>query len=182
VALKPSQRFLVTQPIHKQPLRPHFSQEVQIRLNALPRIRHRQLRSGWRISPRAGHLGLRVPILSFRLALLVPVSACSNLPGPENGPAPTADVSVVVENRNFSDATIYATDGDNRVRVGRVTGKTTEEFSFKWYRSEVYMVVDFTGGGQLFSPRQVVVPGEVDRFLLVIGVSPNGPVMLTGRR
>lgn len=113
--------------------------------------------------------------------IAIATASCSSLPGPESSPVPSADVSLSVENRNFSDATIYATDGESRVRLGRVTGKTSEEFTFKWYQSSLYVEVDFTGGGRLFSPRQVVVPGEVDAFLLTIGVSPNGPVMLTGR-
>ena len=116
-------------------------------------------------------------------AILLFCFGCASSPGPENSLITPADITVLADNRNFNDANIYATDGERRVRVGRVTGKTTEEFTFKWYQPQIRMLVDFTGvdGRPLVSQFQIVVPGEIDEFLLVIGVSPNGPITLTGR-
>ena len=90
------------------------------------------------------------------------IGACANVPGPQqDNVLERADITVEVDNRNFSDATVYANDGDRSVRLGRVSGKTSGEF--------------------LYSGFQLVVPGQLDHLRLVIGVSPGGPITLTGR-
>ncbi len=83
------------------------------------------------------------------------------------------DVSmrVEVENRNFSDATIYVVDGGVRQRLGRVNGKSTLTFTFRWYRQQLAMVADFTGGGEAVSELLTVHPEIGDDLRLVIGAS-----------
>jgi len=85
-------------------------------------------------------------------------------------PAPDpAGLTIEVENHNFSDATIYAFDSGNRLRLGRVTGKTTQSFTFRWYQNELQIIVDFTGGGWIVSDKQPVYPGVDDNLRLIIG-------------
>ncbi len=118
-------------------------------------------------------------ILTIFLVLL---PACASVRNSEDSLIGLSEVTLAVDNRNFSDASIYASDGQHRTRVGRVTGKTRREFTFNWYQQDILMEIDFTGTNRtLRSARQIVVPGEVDDFLLVIGVSPNGPITFSGR-
>lgn len=79
------------------------------------------------------------------------------------------ELSIEVENRNFSDATVYAFHGGYRLRLGRVTGKTTETFTFRWEAQELRMIIDFTGAGELLSDEVAVDPGVDDNLLLIIG-------------
>ena len=45
----------------------------------------------------------------------------------------TADrIRVEVDNLNFNDATIWAMRSGQRIRVGRVTGKTEQNFTIEW--------------------------------------------------
>jgi len=121
---------------------------------------------------------------TWAVGLLVVAIGCSR--GPAAGsaapvPIESPEVTVEVENRNFSDATIYAVDGDLRVRLGRVTGKTTQTFTFRWYPEQLQMLVRFTGGGRVFSGPHAIVPGVAEELLLVIGVSNNSIATLTAR-
>jgi len=83
------------------------------------------------------------------------------------------DVSmrVEVENRNFGDATIYVVDGGVRLRLGRVNGKSTLSFTFRWYRQQLAMVADFTGGGEAASEFLTVHPEIGNDLRLVIDAS-----------
>jgi len=84
-----------------------------------------------------------------------------------------AGLTVEVENRNFNDATIYAFDNGTRLRLGRVTGKTSETFTFRWYQNQLRMIIDFTGGGWIVSESQPVYPGIDDNLHLIIGSRSN---------
>jgi hypothetical protein len=88
-------------------------------------------------------------------------------------PLDPAGLTVEVENRNFNDATIYAFENGNRLRLGRVTGKTSETFTFRWYQNQLQMIVDFTGGGWIMSESQPVHPGLDDYLHLIIGSRSN---------
>lgn len=61
----------------------------------------------------------------------------------------TADdpIRVDVQNLNFNDVTIWAVRQGQRIRLGRVTGKTDESFRVEWNLAlPIYFVIDVTGG------------------------------------
>lgn len=91
-------------------------------------------------------------------------------------------MSVEVENRNFSDATIYVVDGGTRQRLGRVNGKSTITFTFRWHRQQLAMVADFTGGGELASELLAVNPQVGDALRLIINASNSSRPTLRPRR
>lgn len=99
------------------------------------------------------------------------------LPGAER--IDPRSLQIEVENRNFNDATVYAVSAGHRQRLGRVTGKTTETFTFRWHNTELRMLVDFTGGGRLVSSAFAVTPGQDDDLFLIIGSRRQ---LWTGRR
>ena len=112
---------------------------------------------------------IRRTVAALSVAFL---SACALIPGlASDRQAISAHGSVLtvrVENRNFSDATVHAFDRGHRVRVGRVTGKTVETFTFEWFQQEITMLIDFTGGGATVSERMAVYPGVHERLRLTI--------------
>ena len=82
-------------------------------------------------------------------------------------------IRVEVENRNFSDATVYAMDSGFRQRLGRVGGKSNETFTFRWERQQLAMYIDFTGGGRIVSEQLTVHPETGDDLRLVIAASTS---------
>ncbi|MDX1645655.1 MAG: hypothetical protein R3304_00820 [Longimicrobiales bacterium] len=64
------------------------------------------------------------------------------------GGSPMEDeIRVEVQNLNFNDITVWAVRQGQRVRVGRVTGKTDQTFRIDWNLAlPIYFVVDVTGG------------------------------------
>lgn len=110
-------------------------------------------------------------------AVLVGTSACANrndAPSPFEGRAargsgaPGAEdpIRVEVQNLNFNDVTVWAVRSGQRVRLGRVTGKTDEQFRIGWNVAvPIYFEVDVTGGRSCRT-------GQV-------GVEPNAVVWLT---
>lgn len=56
-------------------------------------------------------------------------------------------IRVEVQNINFNDITVWAVRQGQRIRLGRVTGKTDETFRVEWNLAiPIYFVVDVTGG------------------------------------
>ncbi|MDX1492609.1 MAG: hypothetical protein R3253_00940 [Longimicrobiales bacterium] len=56
-------------------------------------------------------------------------------------------IRIDVQNINFNDVTIWAIRQGQRVRLGRVTGKTDETFRLDWNLAlPIYFVIDVTGG------------------------------------
>ena len=114
------------------------------------------------------------------------VLACGgrNASPPASPEAPGFDelaVTLAVENRNFNDATVYAFDGGVRQRVGRVTGKTSATFTFKWFSPQLQMIIDFTGGGNLASERLIINPGRGSDLQLIIGPAESSRATLRPR-
>ena len=57
------------------------------------------------------------------------------------------EIRVDVQNLNFNDITVWAVRQGQRIRVGRVTGKTDETFRIDWNLAlPIYFVIDVTGG------------------------------------
>ena len=90
------------------------------------------------------------------LALAVVLSACggggaghnpfdpSSIPGSSAGDEP---IQVDVQNSNFNDVTIWAIRSGQRIRLGRVTGKTDEQFRIAWNPAvPIYFTIDVVGG------------------------------------
>lgn len=115
----------------------------------------------------------RIPFITFLAATAV-LAACGAARSPASTPEPGTtleqnELTVEVENQNFYDATIYAYDGGHRQRLGRVVGKTTESFTFRWSKQQLRMIIDFTGAGSIVSDELPVSPGEDDNLKLIIG-------------
>lgn len=56
-------------------------------------------------------------------------------------------IRIEVQNLNFNDITVYAMRQTQRVRLGRVTGKTDGVFEIDWNLAvPIYFVIDVTGG------------------------------------
>jgi len=85
-------------------------------LNAAP-IRARQARA------------LRPLMALLLLAVAVPACGSSNEAKPETTPSEQARTTVRVENRSFLDHNIFVLRGGQRVRLGMVTGNSTQTFT-----------------------------------------------------
>lgn len=85
----------------------------------------------------------------------------------EEGAGSGDSVRVTIENRNFKDATVWALWNGNRIRVGRVTGNTTDTFQMRYRGDEVRFEVDFLAGDDYVGESIGVLPG--DHLELVIG-------------
>lgn len=69
-------------------------------------------------------------------------------------------VQVTVQNQRFNDATIYALWSGSRVRLGLVTGNTTQTFETDWGGPELRFEVDLVGGGDFTSDALGVDRGD----------------------
>lgn len=84
------------------------------------------------------------------------LSACASrndTPSPFDGPIADqqrgADepIRVEVQNLNFNDVTVWAIRQGQRIRLGRVTGKTDETFRTDWNPAiPISFMIDVTGG------------------------------------
>lgn len=98
-----------------------------------------------------------IPTLRTALMLAVTtLAACggsrTSAPSPFEGGAPrgstTEDpIRIDVQNLNFNDITIWAIRQGQRIRLGRVTGKTDETFRIAWNLAiPISFTIDVTGG------------------------------------
>lgn len=73
------------------------------------------------------------------------------------------EVRIDIQNRNFSDATVWALIRDgNRRRLGVVTGKTDSVFTVPWTFSEpLRLEFDFVAGPRCFTESLQVDPGDI---------------------
>lgn len=66
------------------------------------------------------------------------------IPGSSAGEDP---IQIDVQNSNFNDVTIWAIRSGQRIRLGRVTGKTDERFRIAWNPAiPIYFAIDEVGG------------------------------------
>lgn len=72
---------------------------------------------------------MRFAMLVLSLCL---VTACSRSPRPAVDPN-TARTTVRVENQSYLDMTIYVVRGSERIRIGQVTGNTTQVLEIPRY-------------------------------------------------
>ena len=120
------------------------------------------------------------------LALALPLAAaCASGGGPGAAGKPEPPVTVVVDNRNFSDMTVTVLQSGRRVRLGMVTGLTTRRFRLPGDMadspSDIRLHADRIGGSQgWLSPPVRVRPGEelaltIDASLQLSTVSVYSP-------
>lgn len=77
-----------------------------------------------------------------------------------------ADVRIVVDNRDFSDATIYVYWNGFKVRAGTVIGKSEAAFRLEWRNERLQLEADFVGVGNLWSDVVDVYPGDELKWLI----------------
>ena len=105
---------------------------------------------------------------AYGTAVIAMTLACGGHAGPSVAPEiPYRDLTVEVRNYNFYDATIYAWDAGERLRLGMAQGKSTTNFTFRWDLGDVRFIIDFIGAGELVGESLPVEPG--DDLLLIIG-------------
>ncbi|MEZ4415843.1 MAG: hypothetical protein R3E10_08805 [Gemmatimonadota bacterium] len=74
----------------------------------------------------------------------------------------TRDIRIDVLNLNFSDATLWALRGGERIRLGIVRGKQEESFELSWPVSLPLRVeMDFLAGPRCVTGQLSVDPGDV---------------------
>ena len=107
-------------------------------------------------------------ILSATLAVIA--FGCGGRPATLPGPSglEAASLKVEVENQNFYDITVYAYNQGYHRRLGQVTGHTTKFFTFKWSQTDLRMLIDFVGAGQILSESMPVTPGLDDNLYLIV--------------
>lgn len=67
--------------------------------------------------------------------------------GSSGGGGPSGTLRIEVQNLNFNDVTVWAMRQGQRIRVGRVTGKTDESFQLAWNEAvPISFMIDVTGG------------------------------------
>lgn len=79
--------------------------------------------------------------------------------GGARGNATEDPIRVEIQNLNFNDITVWAVRQGQRLRLGRVTGKTDETFRIQWNPAvPIYFVIDVTGGRSCRTPQVAVEP------------------------
>jgi hypothetical protein len=107
--------------------------------------------------------------------LLVVIAGCAGRgaaadPFRSNSGGSAAPVLLTVDNRDFQDASIFVNWNGPRERVGFVTGKTKNTFEVTWRDYQMWIEVDFVGGGELKTGRSTnVLPGEHIDFIIMMG-------------
>ena len=89
---------------------------------------------------------------------------------PGFGAEPSRDVTIYVDNLDFSDARIYISAGGGRTRLGNVSGKTRQRFVREWRQPTIGFEVDLLGGTGVYRTQEVAVTaGEVFDLLIQAG-------------
>lgn len=77
--------------------------------------------------------------------------------GGASGSTAEDPIRVEIQNLNFNDITVWAVRQGQRIRLGRVTGKTDETFRVDWNPAiPIYFVIDVTGGRSCRTPQVAV--------------------------
>ena len=84
-------------------------------------------------------------------------------------------IRLVVENRNFYDATIYVIEDQGRARrVGDVAGNGNRSFQVPWgFAAAMSFRIDLLAGGSCTTPPVMVSPGEVLGLQIVSNVESS---------
>lgn len=112
---------------------------------------------------------MRRATLVAALVLPVTLSACATAGSPFTGQEAEREVEIEVLNLNFSDATLHALRGGQRVRLGVVTGKRQDTFTVAWPTSlPIQIEIRLLGGERCVTREMFVDPG--DRLYLEIPI------------
>jgi len=85
------------------------------------------------------------------------------------GPSGESTVTVEVQNRNFADATVHVLRGNERIRLGIVSGADSQTFEVPWRLSMAMRVnIRLLAGGECLTDDLMVDPG--DRLLVEVPV------------
>ncbi|MGH7548622.1 MAG: hypothetical protein ACREMM_10660 [Gemmatimonadales bacterium] len=100
------------------------------------------------------------------LALVLLAAACAHAAQPDDEPAPRAETAVKVVNQSYLDMNVYVVRGGQRLRLGTVTGLSTQVFILRpdviGPASQVQFEVHPIGArGNPRSERITVDPGDV---------------------
>lgn len=98
------------------------------------------------------------------LWLVLFAAACAGSGSELDGLEPLSqdELTIVVNNQNFYDATIYATvAAAPRWRVGSVPGNTSRTLAFRWTWIEVQFEIRLMGAGTIRTGAISVQPGDV---------------------
>lgn len=120
------------------------------------------------------------PILLAAMSVPSILGGCAGQKGADTEPGlQRAEVSIEVENQNFSDARIYLLLYGDRTRLGLVPGHSTRTFSFPLPADDVRIEVRFIGGGGFVTEPMPVSPD--DQLVLQIRPDANQQPQEDGR-
>lgn len=129
----------------------------------------------------------RILLMSALTGLVACGTSRRTAPSPFDGTAGGGSsaedpIRVDVQNINFNDITVWALrPGGQRIRLGRVTGKTEETFRIDWNLAvPIYFVIDVTGGRGCRTP-QVAVERDARVWVIVPSNAASQPCR-AGRR
>lgn len=105
------------------------------------------------------------------LGVVVLVAACSRAPNPDNEPQPRTETAVRVVNQSYLDMNVYLVRGGQRLRLGTVTGLTTQVFFLRPDMISPGLDVQFEvhpigGRGNPRSERITAQPGDVIELMI----------------
>jgi hypothetical protein len=117
------------------------------------------------LSSRSGRPVPRRPLVALALLAAALVgSGCSRLPGagdPFDDSLP-GQIRIIVINHDFSDATLFALRGGQRIRLGILTGKSEESYVIPWPTTETLRIqISLLAQGSCSTSELQVDPGEV---------------------
>ncbi len=111
---------------------------------------------------------IRSVLGAWALVLVGCAGAGGSTPGPWAGSVSRAsdEVEIVVQNLNFSQATVYAFRGGDVRRLGIVAGKSEATFRTPWHMSDIRLRVKLLAGSGFLTERIAVSPGEILELII----------------
>lgn len=95
------------------------------------------------------------------MLFLAGTAGCAILNPPGQNVDPNEPLRLYVDNQNFADATIYALfDGGIPVRLGQVSGKSKEVFTFDYRPGEISLQIRLLAGPTTTTQPIPVFPGD----------------------
>lgn len=115
--------------------------------------------------------------LGTLVVALVAAALVAGCGGRSSAATPEEAVTIVVDNQNFYDATVYLRWYSDRRRLGVVGGYNERQFDTRWAGPELQVEVDLLAGGTYRGDRIAVSPGETIEVVL----PPNLDRLITRR-
>ena len=107
---------------------------------------------------------------------LVAGGCASSAPASENPfeSSSPSQITIEVLNLNWSDATLYAHRGGDRVRLGIVPGKGEETFSMRWnFSLPLEIEINLLAGNRCFTRPLSTDPGDIIELQIPIDMSTD---------